>query len=336
MAFPNKHKAFRLASLVVFNMGTTLVILFLLEVYVRLAHPDIQSAGIARNLVIDPGYGSSARLRPGATGRSDGVLFTVDDLGFWQYSAKLDTALSDWLLLGDSVTMGIGVDPDSTFAGKLARVCSRFRILNPSWVGYSSADYIAVASAFLHDKTFPGLTAKIQHVTVCWTLNDVYSSCTVGLPPGTTVRNYGSTFLVWLKQHYRTYIWLKSIFFDRPKDYFEFDRKFYQKDDPHLVAALADLDSLKRLCATAGVDLDVMFLPYEYQLRPGNKSSLVPQAIVFQALDSLGIRYYDTTPIFTASSLSSKSLYRFGDGIHFSSRGHDVLFNYLHKIFCNL
>ncbi len=335
MLSQGKNKILHIAGLIILDLGITLAILLLLEVYVRLVHPDIQPAGTARNLVIDPGFSNSARLRPGAVGRSDGVLFTVDNLGFWQYSVKSDSAQSGWLLLGDSVTMGIGIDPDSTFAGRLAGGCPYFRILNPSWVGYSSADYVAVASALLRDQAIPELTGKIQHVTICWTLNDVYSNCAVSLPPGTTVRNLGSAFLVWLKQNYRTYIWLKSMFFDRPHDYFEFDRKFYQAGDPHLVAAIADLDSLKRLCGSAGAALDVVFLPYEFQLRSGNRSSRFPQTSVFQALDSLGIRYSDSTPIFTGSSLSSKSFYRFGDGIHFSKCGHEVLFNYLRQVYCH-
>jgi hypothetical protein len=38
-------------------------------------------------------------------------------LGGWNYKKQIADSLHKWLLLGDSVTMGIGIDNDSTFAG---------------------------------------------------------------------------------------------------------------------------------------------------------------------------------------------------------------------------
>jgi hypothetical protein len=38
-------------------------------------------------------------------------------LGGWKYKKQIADSLNKWLLLGDSVTMGIGIDNDSTFAG---------------------------------------------------------------------------------------------------------------------------------------------------------------------------------------------------------------------------
>ena len=55
-------------------------------------------------------------LKPSSEGMSHGELIKTDKMGFRLTHLKSDTSLSDWLYLGDSVTMGIGVSTDHTFA----------------------------------------------------------------------------------------------------------------------------------------------------------------------------------------------------------------------------
>src|SRR5512136_2846941 len=85
-----------------------------LEATIRLALPEISELGTDHNLAIDPFYQNSAALRPYAVGTSEGVRFSVDRYGFWKYAHEADTTKPGWLILGDSVTMGVGVEPDST------------------------------------------------------------------------------------------------------------------------------------------------------------------------------------------------------------------------------
>ncbi len=323
---------FRILLVIGVNIAVVSGMLLLLEICVRIFCPEIRPLGTSRELAIDERFGHSPGLRPMMTGFCDGVEVTVDAVGFWKYSTEPRGDVDAWLLLGDSVTMGIGIEPDSTFSGRIAADCRRSRILNPSWIGYSSADYVAVVSALLLSNAVPEVQSRIHHVTIFWTLNDVYSNRDIGLQPGAQIREFGSTIYLFLKEHYRTYEWLKNVFFDRPKEYFEFDNAFYHEGDPRLSAALSDLDSLRKICEIARARLDVVLMPYEYQLRSKDKSVLAPQSILSHELDSLGIRYHDATPALAASVQNSKLLFRYGDGIHFSSRGHEVMSKYLRAI----
>jgi lysophospholipase L1-like esterase len=280
-------------------------------------------------------YGISSGLHPLSSGLSGGKMFSVDALGFWKYAAHPDHPAGGWLLLGDSVTMGIGVEPDSTFAGRLAAFFPGWLALNPSWIGYSSADYLNVVRTLLaQPRVAASSVAPIRRVTIFWTLNDIYSHCDVGLPPGQAVREYGSSILNWLRQHYRTYAWLKRMFFDRPKAYFDFDAQFYRPDDPRFVAASQDLSDIKTLCGNAGVQLDIVLLPYEYQLRRADSASYYPQVVLRDRLDSLHIRWYDFASTFRGLPGNRDSLYLFGDGIHFSEHGHREIARFVQDTVC--
>ncbi len=318
---------------IVTALMSTLVVLLLLEAYVRIFYPEIKTVGTSRELVIDNRFGVTPGLRPLSAGLCDGVLFSVDALGFWKYSGNARTEQPGWLLLGDSVTMGIGVDPDSTFSGRVAAMTSNVRILNPSWLGYSSSDYVAVATALLRNENLSPRKPTIQHLTLFWTLNDVYSNFNIALSPGTEVREYGSFFYLALKRYFRAYEWLKTCFYDRSRDYFEFDKTFYHTGDPRFVRALSDLDSLKRLCNAKGVQFDVVLMPYEYQLRQRESSSFAPQALLASALDSMRVQHFDSTPMLVDAAQNSKALYQFGDGIHFSKRGHELIARYICGVF---
>ncbi len=221
------------------------------------------------------------------------------------------------------LTMGIGVAPDSTFAGRLSALCPAWRILNPSWVGYSSADYLNITRALLSTESPARSTvSSIRRVTIFWTLNDVYSHCDVGVPPGQVLRANGFPILNWLRQHYRTYAWLKQMFFDRPKAYFEFDSQFYRRDDPRFVAALHDVSAIRDVCTKRNVELQIVLLPYEYQLRPIDSGAHLPEQLLSQMLDSLHVQWCDLTPSLRKLPGNPQSLYLYGDGIHFSKRGH--------------
>ena len=72
--------------------------------------------------------------------------------GFRETSVKIDTTKKSWLILGDSVTMGIGAEADSTFAGILHSSLDSINILNPSIIGYNNIDYLNVYKYFVIEK----------------------------------------------------------------------------------------------------------------------------------------------------------------------------------------
>lgn len=323
-----KH-ALHTVKIITYNILMTAVLLLFIEIAVRTLYPEITSMGTDSNLMRPHVYLNSSALRPNASGLSCGAEFSVDPYGFWKYSAAFDSARPSWLLLGDSVTMGMGVNPDSTFAGRLAAAVDSCNILNAAWIGYSSTDYRHVLEGLLAHKSAKSRSfPNIKRITLFWCLNDVYAG--LAGEPGQTVRQISGDLLKFLKLHYFTYQWLKALLFDRSRDYYLHDRGLYENGGAHLSAAMADLREALALASENNLRFEIVLLPYEYQLRQANDDFL-PQEVMQTALQNLNITVHDATEYLRSQEGRPATLYRFGDGIHFSPRGHAVLAEFLRR-----
>lgn len=310
--------------LLLINLLVTLGLLAVVEGGVRLFVPGITPTGTDARLVADSVYGAVPGLRPGAVGTSNGARFAVDRHGFWRYAAAADTSRPAWLFLGDSVTMGIGVDPDATFAGLAAARSPAWSVLNPSLIGYSSRDY----RVLLDHLTRSGGPFRVERATIFWCLNDVYAAAPGLGEPGRVVRRVGGPALAFLRRSSYTYHWLKDAFFDRPLAYLEHDRRLYE--GPPLEGALEDLRAMARLADERGVRLEVVLLPYAAQLRRGAPpEALAPQTLLRDALAEIGLPTHDPLPYLLAHAARPEVLYLYGDGIHFSAEGHAVVARFL-------
>jgi len=288
------------------------------EGVVRLFGDDITELGTSKELVADNVYGVSPAPRPGASGTSNGVRFDVASfhgLGFWKYDAPPDTAKSSWLFLGDSVTMGIGIDPDSTFAGRFAADHPGFNVLNPSVVGYSLRDYHNVIRTLSRPDSRVG--AGIEHVVLFWCLNDLYF--------GAQVRDTSRPALLestlgFLRRHARSYQFLKARLTDRPGVYLEHDAALYSESALEEAGRL--LKDIGSMSEAAGWTLHVVLLPYEAQLRPEGDpgSSLLPQRQMTELLSELGLEPIDVAPALRVGE--PRDFFLYGDGIHLSNDGH--------------
>ena len=289
-------------------------LLGLVEGAVRLVRPEIGPVGVDRRLFVAGAFGASPGLRPGATGRAGGAVFAVGAHGHWRYTAG-GAGRAGWLFLGDSVTMGPGVPPDSTFAGRLAAwadtLADPLAVWNPSLVGYASDDYVRVLEAHL-------ARGGVRRVTLFWCLNDVLAGRPVAtLPAG--ARRLDGPLMRFVRAHVRTYTWAKAALADRPKAYHLHDRALYAPERGYLGAALDYLRRMAEACRRRGVPFAVVLLPYEYGLRTGDRA---PQRRLVEALGSAGISALDLSEGLRAQPGPPSGLYLYGDGIHLSARGH--------------
>jgi lysophospholipase L1-like esterase len=331
----------RAGRVVAVNVAVALGLLGLLEGAVRLLLPAVGPAATDAALVADRVFadatGASPGLRPGAEGESHGVRLRVDARGFLRYAGNdgLPDSTAAWLLLGDSVAMGLGVPPDSSLAGRLALAADSLRVLNPSLLGYAAADYARVLDALLAD---PAL--RLARVTVLWCLNDVYPEAPVG-EPGHGLRTAAGGLVAALNRHSRLYRALKAAALDRPLAFYRFDRRFYAPHAappppdaaadtalaPHLPAALDRLAAMRDRCAAWGIPFAVAVVPYEAQLRPPAPGTVegerLPQRVLLDGLRARGIPALDLAPALEAAAQGDPAaLYLWSDGIHLSARGH--------------
>lgn len=126
----------------------------------------------------------------------------------------------------------------------------------------------------------------------------------------------------------------KELFVDRQKDYFLYDYQFYKPADRLFNDAVNNIVKCSSLAAEFNVPVDVVVLPYEFQIRNFDQRELFkPQQLLMKELSLRGIKCFDPSEYFKPYVLHAKSLYLFGDGIHFSKFGHRVMAKILSEHF---
>lgn len=316
------------AALVVINLAVFIGLLVLLEVFVRMLVPAVQSQGMDAALVYPDRFGTTPGLLPESQGVAFGKSVKVDSRGFRKSTVPFSRNKKTWLYLGDSVTMGVGVDDDSVYVARMDEALIDYNLANPSVIGWGVENYLEAARYFLE---IENNQHQISYITVAWCLNDIYR----GMPPaeyeGMQFKKRIHRYTTWLRENSHAYIFLKGIFFDRPRAYFDFDRQFYHNEDENTERALQLMEELAFLCAQHDVSFNVLLLPYEVQLRePNSRDSNAPFDFMQEKLSAEGISVLDTRGAFSSVRPSSE-YYLFADGIHFSNIGHRVLADFLLK-----
>lgn len=306
------------------NIVLTVALVGAIELVIRSFNPDITPLGTDAALISDNVFGDVQGPTPGASGRSNGAYFQVDEDGFWEYASPLSPEADApiWLLIGDSVTMGIGVQPDSTFAGILSRLApTELSVRSPALIGYSSRDYLKLVRHFI-TSTFRE-DAPLSRITIFWCLNDAYSGRQIETP-ATGMPHVLDPVLSLARRHWFTYQWLKAHLFDRPKRYYRYDSGFY--DGAPLERAASNLAAIADLCDEHEVECDLILLPYEYQLR---EHEFEPQRKLSAHLANVSLSVKDPSAWLLDRTKDPAELYLYGDGIHFSEKGHRVIANYI-------
>lgn len=232
-----------------------------------------------------------------------------------------------WLILGDSVTMGIGVQDDSTFIGILNTLESKVNFINLSLIGYSSKDYLNIVKSLVIDNE---RNLKFDKILIFWTLNDTYSNYPSDKTAGFSSKNTFYPIINYLRNNSKAYYFLKNLFNDRSKDYYDFDRQFYSFEDSTLENSVNSLKFIATLCKSKEISCYLFILPYEYQIRNFNKNTIfAPQETLIKLMKDSSINIIDCKNAFINYEKKSRDLYLYGDGIHFSELGHKVLANYI-------
>lgn len=306
--------------------ASTLFVLFLLlagEVCVRLFLPQVQLLGTEKHLLRDPAYGRSYGWVPGASGLSFSAPVTINREGFRDLGGP-DDADSTILLFGDSVTFGVGVEADSTFAGRLQKAHPTKTIINSAAIGYSLEDYHEILPYVL------ARTRTLSRVFICYALNDFTPTLSQKqeLPPFWSARGL-------FRERSKLYVFLKGTLFDRSEDYFLYDYAFYTRETPELARTFSLLEALVDTFRTRNVPVTVVLLPYEYQLRADDPTYSLPQQKLAAFMHSRNIDYIDTEPLFRSDGAPSKTYFLYADHMHLSSAGHAIVFKALQNVLTN-
>ncbi|HMU41860.1 MAG TPA: SGNH/GDSL hydrolase family protein [Ignavibacteriaceae bacterium] len=318
---------YKIAVNIVYNAAIVLAAFFLFEGGARIFFPDIKIPGTQQSLLKDGVYYDSQGLKPYSSGLSSDVLKQVDDSGFWKYSSGRKSK-NKILLLGDSVTMGVGVENDSTFAGILNNSSDSLTILNPALIGYSSHDYKNIIEKLIADKKN---VLGIKYIFIFWCMNDVYSNLPVSDSPEIVNDSFINKVIIFLRNNSHLYHLLKSIISDRPKAYYLYDKSFYRTQNTHFRQSFNDLIEISHIAEDYHLVVELFFLPYEYQLRDSSyEQRNFPQKLLSENLKDTKIKVRDCSSAFNIDDVDEYYLY--GDGIHLSYKGHKAMAEYIEAI----
>lgn len=302
-----------------------IVFIVVLDLSIRVLFPSIQSQCISENLFEDSVYAESPVLRKDAVGYANGVEVKTDQFRLRKTSTPIDTTKPTLLIIGDSVTMGIGVEGDSTFAGILASNMDSVNIINPSVIGYAVDDYYNVIQYYLYKQT----SFSISEIYLFYCLNDIKRSNIQNVNENNNM-GFLKTSLGFLRCYSRIYIILKNILSDRAEAYYLYDKQFYEYRNEYFLHTVNILQEIAKLCKETDVKLSFVLLPYEYQLRQGYSDTQSPQSILQEKLSD-SLKVLNPIEYLKARSENSKNLYLYSDGIHFSNTGHRLIAKYFYE-----
>lgn len=289
---------------------TTLLLLVVMELSIRVIFPQINYQGNQASLFVENRFNQTMGLVPNASGEVFGKEIRIDEYGFRKMNTPTNYDKS-WLFLGDSVTFGVGIEAEQIFPQLIQNVFQSRKILNTAVMGYSTLNYLDVIETFLRDRN------DIEKVVLFFCLNDVYGNLSLN-STGASTKDKALSFL---RANSKLFLLIKKSFFDRSKVYALYDIGLYKDDNLDIDHHLNAIVKIKAVLDKSNIDFLVVILPYEYQLRVEGLKA--PQALLNSFLARHNIESLDLYEDF--SSLNSEDYYLYGDPMHLSYLGHETV-----------
>lgn len=289
---------------------SVIFLLITIELLVRFFFPEINFQGNQRSMFVENKYNKTFGLVPNSSGKFFGKIIHTDEYGFRKMNSPASYEKS-WLLVGDSVTFGVGVDTEKIFPQLIQNEFQSKKIYNAAIVGYSTLNYLDLIDAFLRDRD------DIEKVILFFCLNDVYGDLTLN-NRNISIKEKALSFL---RSNSKLYLLLKNTFFDRSKTYALYDIGIYKEDNSEIDKYLNAILKIKAKIDKTNIDFMIVILPYEYQLRMGDLK--VPQVLLNNYFTEHSINTLDMYDDFTL--VDSENYFLYGDPMHLSPLGHEVV-----------
>lgn len=308
-----------------YNILIVAIIIGLLEISLRL-FSSINELGYQENL-----FKKDSKIilhNPNIESVVFGNKVFTDNYGFrvphkkYDYNKLIDQSI---LILGDSVSFGVGIDEEKTFIGQIRKKYSKINIFNSSVSGHNSLDHLNLLE-FFYDKI------KFNKIIIFYCLNDIISSPGVVINKSSYKQNYFlSKINVFLRNKSFIYIFLKSKFTNPEKRYYDYLLPLYQ-NEKSIDFTKKVFNKISKFSINHNLDLTVVILPYKYQVEKNScaKELLFPQDVIKKIFTLNKIEYYDLTNNFCIND--QNNLFLKYDPVHLSVNGHSLVFKELDKL----
>lgn len=308
-----------------YNILIVAIIIILLETSLRL-FSSINELGYQKNL-----FKEDSKITLHNT-NIESVVFGnkvfTDNYGFRVPNKKYeynDLSKKNFLILGDSVSFGVGVDEEKTFIGQIRKKYSKVNLFNSSVTGHNSFDHLNLLEFYYAN-------IKFNKVIIFYCLNDVVSLPGVVIHKSSYKQNYFlSKINIFLRNKSFIYIFLKSKLTNPEKRYYDYILPLYQNEKSIDLTSKA-FNKISEFSKNHNLDLTVVILPYKHQVEKNNcpKELLFPQNTIKKILTRSKIKYYDLTDDFCVNN--QNNLFLKYDPVHLSINGHTLVFKKLDKL----
>ena len=240
------------------------------------------------------------------------------------------------VIIGDSLGFGPGVEFNTTFQGLLSNSYSDYQFVNRSVIGHALDQHLETANLITKNPE------RIEKVYLIYCLNDlsnisssqIKKSSTqkvnnLDIQWGTLLKNQRLLFKInhLLRTRSILYIDLKGKLSSPQERYFFADLKSYSEKRNE--SNINKLNEIHEVLKSNGIKLTVIISPYEYQVREGsrNNSLLIPQKILSNYMEERKINYINAYKNFIGYGGNSKDLFLPYDPMHYSEKGHKIIFD---------
>ena len=295
------------------SISVTLALLLVVEWASRSILARVYNRKFDSSLIQENKYGIASGLKPNAVGMVWSKVFHTDEMG-GRIQLKKKSSKRKLLMIGDSVTEGVGVDDSATFANSYNNEDER-DIRNISLIGWSVSDYRNVIEQLLSQDSL------IKDIYLFYCLNDIYGKLKGNSLPAIADKGLFSQLNALLQDRYSTYKLIKLLVYQNSDHYYRYDAALYN-DTSKVNAMMADMIYIRDVCQRSNVGLKIFILPYRSQLK--NRSNNLPQRVLSDFFSKNNIRFQDIMKIWPQYSDYNK-FYLFADEIHLSEKGHNLL-----------
>lgn len=314
-------------KILLFNILIIAVIIFFLETLIRFF-----------NIVELQGYDSKVYYleneiilnKSNTTFKVSGKFAKTDKNGFrvplgnFSYNNNKNNIL----ILGDSVTFGVGVNEKESFVGILRKNFKR-NLYNTSIVGHNLKSYL-----YIIDKNYNNPDVEFDDVLIFLCLNDI-------VPYQGVISKENSNFFdkyfrnnitlkinLFFREKSAIYVFLKSLLTSPVERHYQYMRAMYD-DKKNLREFKNYIHDIKKYSKFQNLDTKFILLPYAYQIKNDCKNEFMkPQNEIKKIFNELNLRIYDFSYKFCENSDREKLFLPF-DPVHLSKYGHKYFSNLL-------
>ncbi len=244
--------------------------------------------------------------------------------------------LKNILILGDSVSFGVGVEEKNTFIGIL-RKSSKKNLYNSSVAGHRLQNY-----SFLIKK-YHNQLPEINEVLIFLCLNDIVAQDGILMKERLKFKSKNKNFFYkirtnklfidlnfFLREKSTVFNLSKAIGTQNVKRHFNYIKPYYESKN-FLDEYERNIKKIVNYSNFNKINVNFILLPYKYQIKKNCVSSIMnPQNQINSIFRKLDYKLYDFTQEF-CNKYNKKKLFLNFDPMHLSTSGHKYVSQLLKK-----